>query len=104
MEPKTQSTLEAYASQFHALKERVGDASAATAVLQEVARDRRAEQIRAEKQAGRAEQNGEPATQKQLEFLKDLKMDIPQGLTKQAASLLIDQRRAKRVAEQLEAY
>jgi hypothetical protein len=104
MEPESQSTLEAYASQFHTLKQRVGDAGAATAILQEVARDRRAQQIRAEKQVGRTELNGEPATAKQREFLKDLKINIPQGLTKQAASALIDEGIAKRVAEKLEAY
>ena len=104
MESQTQSTLDAYTSLFHSLKQRVGDAVAATAIMQEVARDRRAQQIRDERQAKRAEENGEPATQKQLEFLKDLKMDIPQGLTKQAASALIDEGRARRLAEKLEAY
>lgn len=101
MEAETQSTLEGYTSLFHTLKQRVGDAVAATAILQEVARDRRAQQIREERKAGREreEEDSEPATQKQLEFLKDLKMDIPQGLTKQAASALIDQGKAKRLAE-----
>lgn len=104
MEQDKQTTLEAYSSLFDMLKQRVGDAVAATAILQEVARDRRAQQIRDDRQAQQAQENGEPATQKQLEFLKDLKMDIPQGLTKQAASALIDEGRARRLAEKLEAY
>ncbi len=104
METETQTTLEGYTSLFHTLKQRVGDAVAATAILQEVARDRRAHQIRAERQAERGEQDSESATQKQIEFLKNLKMDIPQGLTKQAASALIDEGRARRLAEKLEAY
>ena len=104
MEPETQTTLDAYASLYQTLKQRLGDAGAATAVLQEVARDRRAQQIRAERQAKQERVDGDAATQRQLEFLKDLKMDIPQGLTKQAASLLIDQGRARRVAETLEAF
>lgn len=104
MESDTQSTLDAYTSLFQTLKQRLGDAGVATAILQEVARDRRAQQIRDERQAKQTKVDGEAATQKQLEFLKDLKMDIPQGLTKQAASLLIDQGQAGRLAETLDAY
>ena len=101
---EAQNTLDAYTSLFHTLKQRVGDAGAATAIMQEVARDRRAQQIRDERQARQEKAEGEAATQKQIEFLKDLKMDIPQGLTKQAASALIDEGRARRLAETLEAY
>jgi hypothetical protein len=104
MESQTQSTLDAYTSLFHTLKQRVGDGVAAAAIMQEVTRDRRAQQIRDERQTERGEQESGSATQKQIEFLKDLKMDIPQGLTKQAASALIDEGRSRRLAEKLEAY
>ena len=59
MESQTQSTLDAYTNLFHSLKQRVGDAVAATAIMQEVARDRRAQQIRDERQARQEKVEGE---------------------------------------------
>lgn len=102
MQSETQSTLNRYAAAFTKIKESVKDEHAAAVIPQEAAGNRRAGRISAEQQAERAGQEGEPATPKQLEFLKCLRMPIPQGLTKQAASRLIDEGKAKRLAEKLE--
>ena len=87
MQSETQRTLDRYAPVGSAKEER-----AAAGVLQEAARD------------PLAMQDGEPATQKQIEFLKNLGMPIPQGLTKQAASRLIDEGKARRLAEKLASF
>ena len=96
-----QSTLENYTAVFSKIKENVKDEQAAALILQEVARDQRAQQMRAERQAERQKRDGEPATQKQREFLQDLEMPIPEGLTKQEASALIDKGKERRLAEKL---
>ena len=99
MRPKA----EMYIGLFEDLKTRMGDAWAAVAILQEISRDVRAEAIRAERQAVRTNMSEEPASPKQLEYLRDLGIKVlatgrRKVLTKQAASALIDQALAEEAA------
>lgn len=103
IQPEMQSNLDMYTKVFNQIKENVKDEQVAAVILQEVARDRRVQQNRAERQAEQEKLAREPATPRQLEFLRNLGMTIPAGLTKQEASLLIDEGRAKRLAERLAA-
>jgi hypothetical protein len=79
--------VEKYLDLFSEIKERTnGDDRLALLVMQEVTKDRRMEEMRAE----REQRNNEPATPKQLQFLKNLKVEIPAGLNKKQASGFID--------------
>ena len=57
-------------------------------IVSEVAKDERMEQIKEDR-------NGHPATAKQLPFLKGLGVEIPAGLSKKEASVLIDEELGK---------
>ena len=91
MNGQTQTQVDGYLQTLENIRRRVGDDHLAIAVLQEVAKDSRMEQIRAE----RAGNNSEPATEGQIQFLKKLGVSIPGHLSKQEASALIDEARAK---------
>ena len=87
MNPNIQAKLEAYLELFQEIKSRVGDEILARAILSEVSKDRRMEQIREEREM----RNGEPATTRQLQFMKELGIKIRAGITKKQASMLIDE-------------
>jgi hypothetical protein len=76
-----------YISAFNGIKEEVGDERVATAILQEVAKDRRMDEIRSEQEA----RNGEPATAKQVALMKKLNVSFRKGVTKREASELLDE-------------
>ena len=77
--------VEAYAN----IWERVNDKDVALAILAEVAKDRR--------QAKIANWNAkEKATQSQIEYLKDLGVELTPGLTKAEASELIGKARLRK--------
>ena len=92
-----------YLETFNTLKGAVGDAQlageAAIAILHEAGKDARCEMMNAH---GTTERNGykkgngfggdetEPASEKQIGFLKSLGVAIKPGLTKREASALID--------------
>lgn len=84
-----------YISQLKALKIKLSmqgfsdtfATSAALVLLQEVNKDRRSEEMKAE----RAKEKNAPATQKQLAYIKDLGKDIKQPITKQEAAVLIEE-------------
>lgn len=80
------ATLESYLAMYEKIKAKVGDEHAARTILGELAKDRRAREIRAEREA----QNGKPATSKQIEYLRDLGVEVSEGLTKAEASKMID--------------
>jgi hypothetical protein len=63
----------------------------AMTILQEISKDRRMEEIKAERN-----NNNEPATSKQLGYLKKLGVEPEPGITKQEASKLIDEAVASR--------
>jgi len=86
--------LDFYVQLYEQTMNQVDDSHAAIAIMQEVAKDLRMEQIQSEKQVGHGGgSNGRdwPATEGQVAYLKKLGTAIPDGLTKREASALIDQ-------------
>ena len=79
--------IDYYVSLLEQIEQKVSDPQKAIAVLQQIGKDSRMEKIQSE----RAQDNStdELATPKQLEFLKDLGVDVKPGLAKQEASDLI---------------
>jgi hypothetical protein len=79
---------EKYLELYNAIKAKTsGDDRLALTVLQEVTKDRRMDEMREE----REQRNGEPATPKQLQFLKKLGVEVRPGITKREASMRIDE-------------
>ena len=78
--------VERYLDLHGEIARRTSDERLAQTVLVEVAKDRRMQEIREEREL----RNGEPATARQLEYLKRLGVEITPGLTKKQASILID--------------
>lgn len=66
----------------------------AIAVLGEYGKDRRAEVMKEARLNGYSNGNGQP-TPKQIAYLKRLGIEMPEGLTKQQASKLIDEAKNK---------
>ena len=87
MNTNIENKLEGYFELFEEIKGRVKDDILARAILCEVSKDRRMEQIREEREI----KNGEQATARQLQFMKKLGIEIQPGITKQQASSLIDE-------------
>ncbi len=79
--------VEKYLEIFEEVRNKVGDDRVALTILQETAKDKRMDEMREEREA----RNGEPATARQLQYLKTLKVKASPGLTKKQASLLIDE-------------
>ena len=82
------------------LRSRVESEGAALALLQEIGKTRRVEMMRARNGSvngnnfgGNSSQGDQPATTKQLFYLKRLGINPPEGLTKRSASALIDEAR-----------
>lgn len=75
--------LESILKQLTGVKDKEG---VAIAIMQEVAKDRRMEEIKVE----RDKNNNGPATEKQIAYLKKLCIDPEPGITKEQASKLID--------------
>jgi len=92
MNQNIQAKLDNYLELFQELKQKTGgDDGTALRLLQELAKDRRTEEIREE----RENKNSEPATDKQKKFMKKLGIDFPGTVTKQEASMLIDEELGK---------
>jgi hypothetical protein len=87
MENNMNERVEDYVKLINELRERVGDDITARVILSEISRDRRTDEIRSEQEA----KNGQPATEKQVAFLKDLGVSVRKGITKREASELIDE-------------
>lgn len=87
MNQNIQAKLDKYLDLFEELKQKTGDEKTALTLLQEVSKDRRMEEIREE----RENKNSEPATARQLKFMKKLGIEVPPGITKKEASILIDE-------------
>jgi hypothetical protein len=87
MENKIEERTAAYLSLFEQLRRKVSDERLAGILLQEIAKDLRMDRIEAKN--GNGSEN--PATEKQIAYLKSLGVQARLGLTKREASLLIDQ-------------
>ena len=92
-----QQAVESYLKLYNDIKARTGDERTAMAILQEVNKDIRMAQIRAERESGNGKSNGDdqPASPRQKNYLKRLGVEIPAGLNKKRASELIDEAVAK---------
>ena len=80
----------AYNELFDEIRNNVGDDSLALAILHNVAKDLRMEQIRSERSTSQDTQ----ATPRQKGFLRRLGVEFDEKLSKNAASELIDQHAA----------
>lgn len=67
------------------------DSAVAIALLSEIRKDQRMEEIKEEREA----RNNEPATVKQMKFMDDLGIGYPKNVTKKEASALIDEELGK---------
>ncbi|MEM2933238.1 MAG: hypothetical protein QW622_03485 [Candidatus Pacearchaeota archaeon] len=85
---------EEYLWLFKGIYKRIDDAldkeRLAIAIMQEMAKDMRMEVIKQEKEQARMEKAKEPATVKQINYLRILGVTVGDGLTKQKAAELID--------------
>ena len=87
MEIDIQTTITKYVRLLEQIKERTGDNADAAAILAEIRRDQRMRQTQ-QKTVIRSDM---PATEKQIGYLERLGAQIPEGLTRQQASMLIDE-------------
>ena len=91
-----QSKLDEYLRLLEQIKQKTQDERTAVALLQEVSKDRRSAEIREERETKNDDtQDSQPATEKQKQFMKKLGIKFPATVTKQEASLMIDEERGK---------
>lgn len=91
MDENTREKVDGYLELFQEIKEKAGSETVAFSLLQEVAKDRRMEEMREQKEA----KNNQPATKKQKKFMDDLGIQYPKTVTKKEASALIDEELGK---------
>lgn len=91
MGQNTQAKLNSYLELFEEIKQKTGDDKIALGLLAEMSKDRRMEEIREEREM----KNRQPATIKQRKFMDDLGIKYPKNVTKQEASVLIDEELGK---------
>lgn len=90
MDESTKEKLDSYLELLEEIKSRTSDERVSAALLGEIAKDKRMEQIRQERNF-----NGDlPATEKQVSFLRNLGAAIPENLTRRQASQLIEETKA----------
>jgi hypothetical protein len=87
MDENTKEKLDTYVEVFSELKEKTGSERIALALLEEVAKERRTGQMHGQKEPT----NGDPATERQKKFMKNLGINFPKDVTKKEASALIDE-------------
>jgi len=91
-----QSKLDEYLRLLEQIKQKTQDERTAVALLQEVSKDRRSAEIREERETKKDDtQDSQPATEKQKQFMKKLGIKFPATVTKQEASLMIDEERGR---------
>ena len=91
-----QSKLDEYLRLLEQIKQKTTDERTAVALLQEVSKDRRSAEIREERETkGSDNSNGQPATEKQKQYMKKLGIRFPGTVTKQEASMLLDEELGK---------
>ena len=87
MDSDTLRRLNQYIELLDAISEKTQEEATAVAILHEIGKDRRAEQIQHE----RAGKKSETATYKQKRFMKSLGLDFPDDISRKEASVLIDE-------------
>jgi hypothetical protein len=88
MEIDIRSKVKNYIELIETIKEQTGDNAVAVAVFHEVLKDSRSENSSPQKKVYNSDS---PATDKQIDYLKKLGVHIPEQVTRQQASDLIDQ-------------
>ena len=91
MDKDTKQRLDSYLELLDEISEKTSDENVAVALLHEIAKDRRSEQIRQE----RGFANDEAATDNQKNYMKDLGIEFPKNVSKQEASVLINEELGK---------
>jgi len=87
MNQNTQARLDEYMELLGEIRQKTDCETTAVSLLEEISKDRRMEEMRQEKEA----KNSVPATDRQKKFMHKLGIDFPETVTKQEASLLIDE-------------
>ena len=88
---ETQTCIDFYINLLEKIKERTGNNADSLAILAEIRKDQRSQQMQQKKIIN----SNMPATENQMGYLKRLGAEIPEGLTRQEASRLIDDRKEK---------
>jgi len=91
MDTYTKERLDIYLDLLDEISEKTSNENIAIAILHEILKDKRSQKIREEKEI----RNNELATEKQKQFMKKLKIDFPEDVTKKQASSLIDEELGK---------
>ncbi len=91
MDKNIQTKVDGYLDIFQDIRRKTSDDKIALALLQEVSKDRRSDEIKQEKEL----RNNQPATEKQRKFMDSLGIKYPKSVTKQEASVLIDEELGK---------
>ena len=86
----TQAKLDFYIEAYEAARRRVNDDHTAVAIVQELGKDLRCNGAKQHESS-----NNQPASLKQIEYLKKLNVPIHAELTKREASALIDEALAR---------
>jgi len=94
MKATVEARLQHYLDLLEEIKSKVGDELFALRILGEIAKDERMEQIREERN-----NKAEPATARQLQFMRKLGVEVPPGCSKTEASRLIDEELGNSVDE-----
>jgi hypothetical protein len=87
MDESTKEKVADYLEVFNEIKEKTDESTVAIALLSEICKDRRMQEIKEQKEAN----NNEPATSKQKRFMDDLGIKYPKTVTKKEASMLIEE-------------
>ena len=92
MDNEIQQRIEHYLELYSGLHGKVADVQVATSIMHEVRKDTRMRQIRVwDESNGQTHGNGDqPATGKQISYMKVLGVEIPDECTNKQASKLID--------------
>ena len=87
MDKSTKQRLDNYLELLDEISEKTDSEAAALAVLHELCKGRRSEQIKEERRSN----NSDTVTFKQKRFMKKLGIDFPEDITRKEASVLIDE-------------
>ena len=92
MDKDTKQRLDGYLELLDEISEKTDDVKTALALLQEVSKDRRMEQISEEQGFKKGDT---PATDNQKAYMNDLGIEFPKNVSRKDASVLIKEELAK---------
>lgn len=92
MEIEINTIIDNYVNLLKKIREKVGNGPDSLAILAEIRKDLRAQQP----QQKRVINGDMPATENQIRYMKYLGLEIPENLTRQQASKLIDEGKEKK--------